>query len=129
MGVSNYLSRRTPRIGTPEFGKSFEHFILMELKAYHAYRNPELDIRYWRTSSGYEVDFILGEMNLAVEAKASDRIHRGHTRGLSALKEEHSIGRIVTVALEKEPQRVDASIEVMPWRIFLENLWSGEFRV
>ena len=55
--VTNYLLRRTPRIGTPEFGKSFEHYILMELKVYQAYRNPELDIRYWRTSSGYEVDF------------------------------------------------------------------------
>ena len=29
-----------------EFGNSFEHYILMELKAYQAYRNPELDIRY-----------------------------------------------------------------------------------
>jgi len=56
VGVTNYLSRRAPRIGTPEFGKSFEHYILMELKAYQAYRNPELDIRYWRTSSGFEVD-------------------------------------------------------------------------
>ncbi len=26
----------------------------MELKAYQAYKNPELDIRYWRTSSGFE---------------------------------------------------------------------------
>ena len=41
IGVSNYLARRKPRAGTPEFGKSFEHFILMELKAYQAYRDPE----------------------------------------------------------------------------------------
>ena len=52
VGVTNYLSRRTPREGTPEFGKAFEHYILMELKAFQAYRNPELDIRYWRTSTG-----------------------------------------------------------------------------
>ena len=129
IGVANYLSRRTPRIGTPEFGKSFEHYILMELKAYQAYKNPELDIRYWRTSSGFEVDFILGDMALAVEVKASGRIHRGHTRGLKALQEEYSIGRTVMVSLEKQPRRVDASIEVMPWQIFLEVLWSGGFGV
>jgi predicted AAA+ superfamily ATPase len=93
VGVTNYLSRRAPRIGTPEFGKSFEHYILMELKAYQAYRNPELDIRYWRTSSGFEVDFILGDMKLAIEVKASQKIHSGHTRSLKALQEEYSIGR------------------------------------
>ena len=42
VGVTNYLARSTPRTGTTEFGHSFEHFILMELIAYQAYRNPEL---------------------------------------------------------------------------------------
>jgi len=129
VGVTNYLSRRSPRIGTPEFGKSFEHYILMELKAYQAYRNPELDILYWRTSSGYEVDFILDDMKLAVEVKASGKIHSGHTRGLKALQEEYSIGRVVIVSLEKHPRRFDSSIEVLPWQNFLETLWSGGFGV
>ena len=129
VGITNYLSRRTPRIGTPEFGKSFEHYILMELKAYQAYRNPELEIRYWRTSSGYEVDFILDDMNLAIEVKASQKIHRGHTRSLKALQEEYSIGRMVIVSLEKHPRRLDSSIEVLPWQTFLEILWSGGFEI
>ena len=129
VGVTNYLSRRTPRIGTPEFGKSFEHYILMELKAYQAYRNPELDIRYWRTSSGFEVDFILGEMDLAIEVKASRRIHSGHTRGLKALQEEHSPNRIVIVSLEEQPRRIGPSIEVFPWQNFLDTLWSGGFGI
>ncbi len=67
MGVANYLAHRRPSPGTPEFGKPFEQFLLLELMAYQAYRNPELDIRYWRTSSGYEVKFVLGEMDIAVE--------------------------------------------------------------
>ena len=129
IGIVNYLSRRAPRIGTPEFGKSFEHYILMELKAYQAYKNPELDIRFWRTSSGFEVDFILGDMDLAVEVKGSGRIHSGHTRGLKALQEEYSIGRTILVSLEKQPRRVDTTIEVMPWQIFLDVLWSGGFGV
>jgi len=129
VGVTNYLSRRAPRIGTPEFGKSFEHYILMELKAYQAYRNPELDIRYWRTSSGFEVDFILDDMKLAVEVKASGKIHSGHTRGLKALQEEYSIGRVVIVSLEKQPRQLDSSIEVLPWQTFLEIFWSGGFGV
>jgi predicted AAA+ superfamily ATPase len=31
VGVMNYLARRTPKVGTPEFGKSFEQLVLQEL--------------------------------------------------------------------------------------------------
>ena len=129
VGIANYLARRTPRIGTPEFGNSFEHFILMELKAYQAYKNPELDIRYWRTSTGFEVDFILGEMNVAIEVKGSHRVHSAHTRGLRALLEEHAVERAVIVSLEEQPRKLDSSIEVLPWQVFLEALWSKELGV
>ena len=126
VGLANYLARRTPKVGTPEFGHSFEHYILMELKAYQAYRNPELDIRYWRTSTGFEVDFILGDMNVAIEVKGTQRVHSGHVRGLKALLEEHSVERAIIVSLEKEPKRLESSLEVLPWQLFLEALWSGE---
>jgi len=129
VGVANYLARRTPRIGTPEFGKSFEHYILMELKAYQAYKNPELDIRYWRTSTGFEVDFVLGDMNAAIEVKGSHRIHNTHSRGLRALLEEHTVKRAVIVSLEEQPKKIDSSIEVLPWQVFLEALWSGDLGV
>ena len=127
IGVTNYLARRAPRIGTPEFGKSFEHYILMELKAYQAYRNPELEISYWRTSSGLEVDFILGEMDIAIEVKGSTKVHHGHTRGLNALMDEHSVNRKIIVSLDEQPRTLDSGIEVLPWNIFLEKLWSGAF--
>ena len=129
VGVTNYLARRAPRIGTPEFGNSFENYILMELKAYQAYRNPELDIRYWRTSTGFEVDFVLDDMNVAIEVKASQRVHSTHTRGLRALLEEHTVKRAVIVSLEKQPRKLDYSIEILPWQVFLNTLWSGELGV
>ncbi len=129
VGVANYLARRAPKIGTPEFGKSFEHFILMELKAYQAYRNPELDIRYWRTSTGFEVDFILGDMDVAIEVKGSPRIHSTHTRGLRALLEEHTVKRALVVSLDKEPRKLTTAIQVLPWQRFVETLWSEELGI
>ena len=129
VGLCNYLARRVPNMGTPEFGKSFEHYILMELKAYQAYRNPELEIRFWRTSSGFEVDYILGDMGAAIEVKGSQRIHSGHTKGLRALCEEFVVRHAVIVSLEKQPRKLDSGIEILPWQIFLERLWSGEFGV
>jgi predicted AAA+ superfamily ATPase len=129
LGVANYLARRQPRVGTPEFGHSFEHYILMELKAYQAYRNPELDICYWRTSSGLEVDFVLGDMNIAIEVKGTQRVHSGHARGLKALLKEQTVAKAFIVSLESHVRKLDSRIEVLPWQIFLEALWSGNLDI
>ena len=129
VGVANYLARREPRVGTPEFGHSFEHYILMELKAYQAYRNPELDICYWRTSSGFEVDFVLGDMNIAIEVKGTRRVHSGHARGLNAMLEEHTVAKAFIVSLESHVRKLDTRIEVLPWQFFLHALWSGDLDI
>ena len=128
VGVSNYLARRTPRAGTSEFGKAFEQYLLMELKAYQAYVNPELDIHYWRTSTGLEVDFILGDMQVAFEVKAG-RVHEGDLAGLKALLSEYGIKRAMIVSMENQRRRLQDFVEVLPWREFLAELWSGALGV
>ncbi|MCK4608710.1 MAG: ATP-binding protein [Gammaproteobacteria bacterium] len=129
IGVANYLARRKPLYGSREFGKSFEHFILMELKAYQAYKNPELQLSYWRTSSGMEVDFILGDMQLALEIKASQKIHEKHTKGLNALLQDQKVARAIIVSFEKEPKILNSKIECLHWEIFLQMLWNNEFEL
>ncbi|MCG2724840.1 MAG: AAA family ATPase [Elusimicrobia bacterium] len=127
IGIANYLCRRCPKPGTPEFGKSFEHYILMELKAYQAYKNPELDISFWRTAGGFEVDFLMADKALALEAKASPRVHEGHTKGLVALTGDGPVKKSIIVCLEKEPRTLANGIEIAPWENFVRRLWSGEF--
>jgi len=73
LGVSDYRARRAPVLGAPEFDKSFEHFILIELLAYRSYRSPEMEIRLQRTSNHLEVDFIVNDNDIALEMKASQR--------------------------------------------------------
>lgn len=123
VGVANFLARRQPRLQSREFGKSFEHFILMELKAYQAYRQPDLDVRFWRTASGLEVDFVLGEMDVAIEVKGSARVHDGDLTGLRALIEEQRPRRALVVSLERQARRVPPGIDVLPWAAFLQQLW------
>ena len=129
VGVANFLARRQPRQGSPDFGKAFEHFILMELKAYQAYRSPEMDVRFWRTASGFEVDFVLGDLDVAIEVKGGARVHDGDLVGLRALKEEHRLRRAVVVCFERQPRTLSGGIEVLPWKQFLDQLWGGEFGV
>ncbi len=125
VGAANYLARRHPVPGSSDFGKAFEHFILMELRAYQAYKNPEMRISYWRTSSGQEVDFLLGEREAAIEIKAG-KVHEGDVRGLEALIEDAPVKKAVVVSFEKEPRRIAKRIEILPWQDFLSLLWSGQ---
>ncbi len=126
VGVTNYLARRRPSEGTPEFGQAFEQLILMELRAFQAYRDPELEISFWRTSSGIEVDFILGPMDVAIEVKAKNRISSRDLAPLRSLVQEQSIGMGIVVSLEREARRLSDGIRILPWRLFLDMLWSGE---
>ncbi len=126
VGVANYLMHRAPAKGTPEFGKSFEHLVWMELRAYQAYRDPELEIRYWRTASGFEVDFVVNDLALAIEVK-SGRVHE--VKGLSALSDDGKVRRRVVVCLEPTPRRLTDShgeILVLPLEEFVQRLWGGE---
>jgi predicted AAA+ superfamily ATPase len=123
VGVSNYLANRTPGYGTSEYGKSFEHFILMELRAYQAYRNPELALSFWRTHSGLEVDFILGDMEVAIEIKTAKRIYTSDLKGLNALREEHTVKKCILISFESEPKILDG-VACWPWQLFLKQLWA-----
>jgi predicted AAA+ superfamily ATPase len=129
VGIANYLARRKPVIGNSDFGKSFEHYILMELKAYQSYKNPELPITFWRTSSGFEVDFILGDKDLVLEIKGSNRVHEGDLTSIKALLEDGPVKNSVIVCLENEPRQVSNNISILPWKIFLSKLWNNEFKL
>jgi predicted AAA+ superfamily ATPase len=129
VGVANHLARRHVRLGSSEFGKAFEHYVLMELRAYQAYRQPDMEIRFWRAATGQEVDFVLGDMQVAVEVKAGKRVHEGDLRGLRALAEESRVRRAVVVCLEDEPRTLTRTINAVPWRLFIRGLWAGEYGV
>ena len=127
VGVANFLINRRPQIGSPEFGKSFEHYILMELRAYQGYEAPDLDLTYWRTSAGQEIDFIFGDKQLAVEIKGTSRVHEGDLKNFKVLLEDGPVKKCIVVCLEKQPRMMENKIEVLPWKIFLDRLWKHEF--
>ncbi len=129
VGVANYLARRRPTIGTPEFGNAFEQYILMELKAFKAYKNPELEISFWRTSTGLEVDFILGDMDVAIEVKGKKRVTSKDASPLRALRQEHKVKQAIIVSLDKQPRTLEGDISVLPWRMFVTNLFLGHLGV
>jgi uncharacterized protein len=68
VGIVNYLLNKKNLLpGSEAFGRSFEHFIIQELIAYLGYSQSSEKLTYWRTSSGYEVDAIIGDGRIAIE--------------------------------------------------------------
>lgn len=124
-GVTNYLSKRRPAKGTPEYGHSFEQFILMELMAYKSYKSPEMEIRFWKTSNDNEVDFILNEMEVAIKVKSGTRVHSKDFKNLGLLNDEYKVKHQFIVCDETEP-RISNGVKEYPWKIFLNKLWAGE---
>ena len=128
VGVANFLARRKPRAGTPEFGKSLEHLVWMELRAFQAYREPDLAMAFWRSASGFEVDFLLGERQLAIEVK-SGRVHETDLKGLSAFSDDAPVQSRIIVCLEKEAKILNdrhGPVTCLPLAQFVERLWAGE---
>ena len=77
-----------------------------------------------RTASQLEVDFILGDHEVAVEVKAVEQVAEHHLRGLRAFMEEYRPKRAIVVSLDPRPRKIGA-ITVMPWKLFLTELWDG----
>ena len=127
VGIANFLLKRTSvNPGSPEFGHAFEHFIMQEIIAYIGYFRPLQNLSYWRTSSGYEVDVIIGNAEVAIEIKSSDEVQSHHTKGLKAFSEEFPNCRLIVVSLDKYARRLN-NVEVYPALEFLSMLWNGVF--
>lgn len=80
---ANYLLKRGRiEMGSEAFGIAFEHFIYQELYAHSKYLDLDYAISYWRTTSQIEVDFILGDHEVAIEVKGTNNVQTRHLKGL-----------------------------------------------
>ena len=107
------------------YGKSFEQFIGMEIRAYLSYKRRKLQFSYWRSTHGYEVDFLVGR-ETAVEVKASQKISQRDFKGLKALEEEKIFKNYILVSQDPINTR-DNNFQALYWKKFLDNLWAGKF--
>ncbi len=107
------------------FGRSFEHWVALELRAWIAYRRLRKPLRFWRSVNGQEVDFLVGE-DFAVEVKATTRVSRRDLAGLKALGEEKVFRHLLCVSMDPVEQ-VQDGIRCLPWQTFLEHLWRDAF--
>jgi uncharacterized protein len=125
VGVCNCLAgRQNIRPKTELFGKVLEHFIFTELKAFLAYTHHAQGLSFWRSQSGYEVDFLIGD-RIAIEVKATEMVSEKHLSGVRALAEEMSLTKRIVVSLDAQPRKIKG-IDIIPVQTFLKHLWKGQ---
>lgn len=125
VGIARFLQQRSvlnPK--SPEFGEAFEHYIFHELSAYCSYHQKP-PIKYWRSKSQIEVDFILDEC-IAIEVKAKQFVTARDMKGLKMIREEGLMKNYVLVSLVETDYQEDG-IQVFNWKSFLNKLWDNNF--
>jgi predicted AAA+ superfamily ATPase len=126
VGIANYLLKRGQiEMGSEAFGKVFEHFIYQEIYAHSSYSGLEYPISYWRTASNVEIDFVLGDPEVAIEVKSTNNVNNNHLKGLKSFAEEYEVKKLILVSNDPFPRQVE-NILALPWKIFLQKLWDGE---
>lgn len=126
VGVAGVLTRRRILEERGEaFGRAFEHLVFMELNAYRSYSGKDFPIHFWRTKSGQEVDFILGEGEVAVEVKGTSRVEDRDLSGMRAFMDDNRPKKSILVCNEKNP-RIVHGVHIEPWRRFFSALWAGD---
>ena len=118
------LQGREFRPRTPEFGEAFETYLMHELICYRDYMSED-PLYYWRSTSGFEVDFIIGD-HTAIEVKAKQNLSPADLKSLNALAEEKRLKRYVCVSMEPRRRRI-GDVIVLPYKEFLEELWGGGY--
>ena len=128
VGVVNRLAHRGELLaGSSAYGKAFENWVFHELSLGLAYRESNRRLSYWRLAGGTEVDFIIGDMEIAVEAKSSANLTSDHLKGLRSLVRDHpNVRRRLVVCREPRPRRTPDGIEVVPAADFVRRLRDGD---
>ncbi len=130
VGIANYLQKKKIiDLKGIDAGNSFEQFILLELVAYRGLKELHFDIQYWRTRSGLEVDFVLNQGEIVIEVKISSQVRKADIKGLISFVIDYHPKKAFVVSQDPRPRKIllddGLEITILPWKEFLNVLWSG----
>ena len=132
IGIANHLSNTfIESLDNSKAGKSFEHLIYLELLNYSQYKEKDVKINFWRTSHGYEVDFVISEyqkIKVAIECKLTKEVRSRDLKGITLFSEENEAEKLIIISQDKNKRLVKTKsgqkVMIMPWEDFLNDLWN-----
>ena len=109
-GVFRSLRPRGPLDRPEEIdGQALEGLVAQHLRAWAAYSRQDVDLFFWRTRAGAEVDFVVyGESGLqAFEVKNARKVHPSDLRPLRAFREDYPAAETAVLYRGSERLRID----------------------
>lgn len=104
-------------------GGILEGLVGQHLRAYQAYHHEKIDLSYWRTKSGVEVDFIVYGQNafVALEVKSARNVHATDLNGLLSFKADYPQATVLMLYRGHEKLRIKGVL-CLPCEAFLAAL-------
>jgi predicted AAA+ superfamily ATPase len=123
-GVFRSLRPRGPLDRPEEIeGAALEGLVAQHLRAWIAYRGADVDLCFWRTRAGAEVDFVLygADCFAAIEVKHAARVRPEDLRGLDAFGEDYPEAELLLLYQGTQNER-RGRVWVRPVDEFLREL-------
>jgi len=121
--MSNLL--RIPLIpGTYEFGKAFEHWVIIESLRLNDYLKLDYRFSYLRTKDGAEIDLIMerpGEKDLLVEIKSAKHIRETQATSLRRLLVDWPVPAEARIWSLEKWEKKWGNVLVLPWELGLRE--------
>ena len=104
-------------------GQALEGLVAQHLRAWAAYSRHGVEVFFWRTRGGTEVDFVVyGETGLqAFEVKNTGRVQSGDLRALRAFRKDYPETEAAVLYRGRERLRIDG-IWCLPVQEFLRGI-------
>ncbi len=110
-------------IGSSEYGKLFEQFIICEIRKLNDYFETDYRFFYLRTKDNVEVDLIIQKRPnqfLYIEIKSTNQVLDEDLKSLNSLAGENERWIICT---EKAARKHMTGVRVLPWKVALRELF------
>ena len=123
-GVFRSLRPRGPFDRPEEIdGQALEGLVAQHLRAWIAYSRFDVDLVFWRTRAGTEVDFVVyGDTGLqAFEVKNAARVHSADLRALRAFRDDYPEAESALLYRGHERLRIDG-VWCLPVEEFLRRM-------
>jgi predicted AAA+ superfamily ATPase len=62
---------------------------------------------------------------VAVEVKSTNMVNPHHIKGLKSFAEEYRVKKLLVISTDPYPRKI-GDVTILPWKLFLEQLWAGE---
>lgn len=124
-GVTHALAQtQTLDRNSDLYGRSFEHWVGMELRSYLGYRRLQELLGFWRSTHQHEVDFVVGD-HTAIEVKATRKVTARDLKGLEAIQEENVFKQLILISQDPIATK-HGKIICLNWETFVTRLWGDD---